>query len=317
MDNLSKDMEKEINKLALKKPRPPKRNRRWTVMFVGDHGKIISFGRFKGAAVAVILLLTAVVAAAICFYLLYHVKTRENLRLQSELESSQQKLISLREEKDLLMVRLVLAESKKTSDSSQTIDKNIAKPSQKTEAAGTSNTPILVASSGPKTTALKTNTEANDDKERLISTTETTAVNASEKSSKDQKSQVVTAEDFVVQHDPSTNRLTVTFLLKKTEFDIETTSGRAFVTLQQDRNDPKRWLTMPSTPLVSGKPSQINRGQYFSIARFKPMKFERIIKADQSDYQYAVIHIFSTTGELLLEKGFPIKVLKRTAASGA
>ena len=316
MDNVPKDMEREINKLALKRPRPPKRTRCWTVMLVGNHGKIISFGRFKGAAVAVILLLTVVVAAAICFYLLYHVKTRENLRLQSELESSQQKLISLREEKDLLMVRLVLTESKKTSDSSQTIDKDIVKSPGKTESAGTAGTPIL-ESSEPKTTALKTNTKANDDKERLISTTETTAANASEKSSKDQKSQVVDVENFAVQYDQSTNRLTVAFLLKKTAFDIETTSGRAFVTLQQDRNDPKRWLTMPLTPLVSGKPSQINRGQYFSIARFKPMKFERIIKADQSDYQYAVIHIFSTTGELLLEKGFPIKVLKRTAASGA
>ena len=78
--------------------------------------------------------------------------------------------------------------------------------------------------------------------------------------------------------------------------------------LKHDRDDRKQWFAIPSVSLVSGKPSRIRRGQYFSIARFKAMKFQHKYSGDPKRFQYVTVFIYNADEKLLLESEFPITV---------
>lgn len=274
-------------------------------MLVGDHGKIISFGRFKGVAFLSVLLCSVVIAALLGLYLLYKGKAAENLRLKNQLEASQNDLMSLREEKDLLLVRMVLAEAKKSPESGRPQAEPGEKAPQETvvQAAGEEVPGAAAAAPGADKKALK----SEKSEEPPVEPVRSEAPAPPDQTQQEEKLPIVDLENFAAGYDRSTGRVTATFLLKKIDPDMESVSGRAFVTLKFHPADQQQWVTMPSVSLDAGKPSPIKRGQYFSIARFKPMKFERSVSGRRTDVESATVFVFSTTGELLLQKELPVK----------
>ncbi len=109
MENISRDLRRR-----LKQPGSgarEKRRGRWTLLFVEDRGKVISLENIKGMMIAVILFLAAVTAAAAGFFFLYNRSEDRNTKLQKALMDSEQRAIPLRNEKDVLMARLVVAEA--------------------------------------------------------------------------------------------------------------------------------------------------------------------------------------------------------------
>ena len=92
--------------MSFAKPKRTKRpgsDRRWTLLFIGDHGNVITLKRFK-----VIVLTTAFVflltigAMAVLFFLNagFH---KENQEYKKRIEDSQKRIETLRHEKEILM----------------------------------------------------------------------------------------------------------------------------------------------------------------------------------------------------------------------
>ena len=101
-----------MNLKTFKKTSRRKADRRWTLLFIGDHGNVITLKRFKAIIFATgFLFLLAVVLLTVLFF--SNQKTRQKyVNLQNRLQRSQQQIETLRHEKEILMARLVLAESK-------------------------------------------------------------------------------------------------------------------------------------------------------------------------------------------------------------
>jgi len=110
MENIQRNLEKEVARLRL--PKLSKKDRHWTFLLVGDHGEILSVRWFKGLAIALALVLVVAVVVLFRMGFIYKSATEENKNLKQALADSQQRVVSLRNEKDLLGVRLVIAESK-------------------------------------------------------------------------------------------------------------------------------------------------------------------------------------------------------------
>ena len=125
MKRLSGDRVKELNGIAV--PKPKKRADRWTLLFVGDRGKVIPVKRFKGLAITLTFTVFIALALAIGLYFMYNSKAEENESLINALGVSRQKVKSLQDDKELLMVRLVLAESKIKAVRIETEEKTIEK----------------------------------------------------------------------------------------------------------------------------------------------------------------------------------------------
>jgi hypothetical protein len=68
------------------------------------------------------------------------------------------------------------------------------------------------------------------------------------------------------------------------------------------------WLPIPWMPLVDGRPTGKKRGHSFGIKYFKTMRVSTRSPKFADKFQTASVYVFTKEGDLLLEKGFPIKL---------
>ncbi len=309
MKRLSVNRVKELNGITV--PKPKKRTNRWTLLFVEDRGKVIPVKGFKGLAITLTFTVFIVFALAVGLYFMYNSQAEENRSLINALGVSRQKLKSLKDEKELLMVRLVLAESKIKAGRIETEEKTIEK---KTVLSKDKNVSAAIKPPVPDIKkVVETVKEVPAEKEVLIAAVEEDEPDISAPSMPDAEPQMVRIEELIVLNTLENDNIKIKFKLRKIDQNTETISGHAFVILKHDRNDRKQWFAIPSVSLVSGKPSRIRRGQYFSIARFKIMKFQRKYSGDPNRFQYITVFIYNTDEKLLLEREFPIRVQEVTS----
>ena len=219
---------------------------------------------------------------------------------------SRQKVKSLQDEKELLMVRMVLAEAKIKADRIETEEKTTEK---KTDLSKDKYVSAAIKPPAPDIKkVVETVKEVPPEKEAAIAAVVGDEQDISEPSMPDAEPQMISIEDLMVLNTLEANNLKVTFKLRKSDQNTETISGHAFVVLKIDRDDRKQWFAIPSVSFVSGKPSRIRRGQYFSIARFKTVKFQHKYSGDPKRFQYVTIFIYNADGKLLLESEIPITV---------
>jgi hypothetical protein len=278
MEELKISLEKELNKRS--RPKPPKRTRRWTLLFVGEHGKIIPVTGVKPILILSALVLFFAVTAATSLYFINTAKVKENRQLIDALTASRRQVEALKHENDILTARLVLTEPETGKAQGETTEKRRDEPSKTADDAGTST-----ASVQPEEAPVNV---------------------APDVPAQEVQSGRVDVDHFKTSLEPYSNTLNVEFALKKIAPDSDSISGYAFVVLKDTESNQDQWLVFPSVGLSSGKPSPINRGQYFSIARFKWMKFTIDNLADMRRYEYATVFIFATEGALLMERDFPL-----------
>jgi len=289
MENLPRNLGKELNIRTL--PKPSKRTQRWTLLFVGNHGKVIPVTRFVELVIVSALALIAAVTAAAVLYIMYKGKVIENNALTDALADSRQKVAVLQDEKDKLMVRLVLTESSKKETLAINFDKT---PEKSPEITPRSDTMEKAVDSDID--ALRAKAQPEKSLASVPATISTQTTNSDQ----------VDVEDFSVFREPDSNTLRVEFQIKKTVPELESVSGYAFVVLKNTETADGQGLVFPPVDLISGKPSLIKKGQFFSIARFKSMKFEKNDLTDVERFNSAAVLVYDTKETLLMEKNFPI-----------
>ena len=101
-----------MNMQKPKKTKHPGADRRWTLLFIGDHGNVITLKHFKAIVIGIgSLFFIAVVLAAVLFF--QNQETlNQNKALHKRFADSEKHIERLRHEKEILMARLVRAEAK-------------------------------------------------------------------------------------------------------------------------------------------------------------------------------------------------------------
>ncbi len=119
MENLIIDMEKalDLNSLSnFPKSNPPKR-KRWNLLFIDDHGRVISFRHIRGCLILFSVILGVLISSIVCTYSLHKGIKKQNNNLQNAIELSQQKLKVMQQEIPALMLRLAEAQYRTSEDS--------------------------------------------------------------------------------------------------------------------------------------------------------------------------------------------------------
>jgi outer membrane biosynthesis protein TonB len=261
----------------VKPPRTTKAEKRWTLLFIGDRGKTITFHRFKSLVMLALLILLASAAVSGWFWYLYDNARIESRILNEKMENLEQALASARNEKDILTARLVVAESK----AEQTIAKVIAEKPVK---------PPVKRTPKPSQPVEK---PAADKLEPVMS---------------------VVAENFLVFYEPDVNTLSVQYKIRNTGSKEQPVSGRSVVILKDGEENPKKWLVLPWVPLESGKPEG-DKGRSFSIYNFRTMRFKANDQIGPDQYKKAWVYVFLMDGTLLLEKEFPVGIKSVTVSA--
>ncbi|MEX1346488.1 MAG: hypothetical protein AB1Z31_02050 [Desulfobacterales bacterium] len=264
---------------------------RWTLLFIGNRGKPITIKRFKGMVLITLCGLGLVIALAVGLYWWNRSILQEKNLLDSKLQELTEQNQELRHERDILLTRLVIAESRALEKQDSVLERQSDE-----EPPGQTGQVIYDSVSSPPP-AMTTTNNGDQIKVKAQPDAESTAAGLS-----------VAIEDFKLSVKSSNNSLRVRFKLKNTSSDSRHVSGHAIVVLKGEKIQENQWVSLPGISLIGGKPTGKQQGNAFGIKNFKMMQFTANKSRSPELFQTASVYVFAKTGELLLEQDFPVKL---------
>jgi len=267
-------------------PKPYEPDKRVRVIIVDSFGEMKS-GEYLKFLVKFLSLITFVsVFAGVLFYYLYTGLSQEAGLTKKKLTHAQKKVIELTREKEMLMARLVI------SGKDPVIKK--VNEQEKTLPVATIEEKFPIPPESEKTNK---SLMENQDKINLNSPEnqlETEAQRGVEKT--------VDLEKFTVIKDGKTGELLVRFDIRNISKEAGDVSGRIFIVLKPDNDFEEQLLVVPKSAIKNGIPTEYRKGQYFSIASFKPVKFRIKHPGDSEFYKKASVFVFNEQADLIFEK---------------
>lgn len=270
--------------------RPIKRDRYWSVMLVGDHGRIIPFRRFKGIAISVVGGLVLAVLVIIGLSIAYMLQASTIDKLKTAVEESTRQIAKLRDEKDLLVATLVVnnktpikekkSEPSTSDNPAEKEDKNITakvapKPEKQTAAAASKPSPE------PKPAPEKKPAQPvhlNADIRR-----------------------------FNIEYRSQQNLLRCDFRIYNTSKPKSALVGRSVVVFKNMDEPPIKWLAVPRVQLADGVPDG-KHGKSFKINNYRTMTFKAYGLKPPVRFNAASIYVYTSEGKLLLNREIPINI---------
>ena len=292
MDNRSKVKQIETGQ---SRPKPYKQNRRARIIIVDDFGEMKS-GEYLKFFVKLLSIISCVcILAGSLFYHFYTGLSRETRIIKERLTLAEKKVFELTREKEILMARLVLsgkdpviAKEKEEALPVATIEEKFP-ASPVPEGEDRINDPLKEDHE-----KIKMNTPLNKMDDLSDTPFETESPRIIEKT--------VDLEKFTVVKDGETGDILVRFDIRNISKKAGDVSGRIFTVLKPDTDYEDQWLVVPKSAIINGIPSEYRKGQYFSIAHFKPVKF-RVKHPGYSDfYKRASVFVFNEQEDLIFEK---------------
>ena len=282
--------------MSIHKPKTSKRpgaDRRWTLLFIGDHGNVITLKHFKAIVIVIGSLFVLAVVLAIVLFFQNQGVLKQNKDLQKSFTDSRKQIEKLRHEKEILMARLVRAEAKTKENVAE--ERQI--PQEKKVAQPTATPPQVASKPKPVKTVEKKSAvpQAAPPKPAPAETDEAEPVIS------------VAVENFKVSRESGNKNLNAQFKIKNTSTAPQRAAGRIVVVLKGDDLQVDQWLVMPAVALAGDKPSG-KRGKSFSIQRFLTMNLTSKAPHYADQFQSAAVYVFTNTGELLLERDFSVNL---------
>ncbi|MEH0019076.1 MAG: hypothetical protein V6Z89_05455 [Desulfobacter sp.] len=117
----------------------------------------------------------------------------------------------------------------------------------------------------------------------------------------------VAVEKFEVLQGNTRDELVVKFDIRNISDRPGGISGRIFTILKPEKKGEDAWVVVPRASLESDVPTPFRRGQYFSISRFKPVKFTIKNQALPGSFDKAAVYIFNDDGKLMFKTDMNIK----------
>ncbi|MCU0603668.1 MAG: hypothetical protein MUC33_13525 [Desulfobacterales bacterium] len=265
--------------------------RRWTVLFIGDHGKVVAFKRIK---TVVGLTLAALVAALAAVAVLLVVNQRLHGRgrdLQQRLEESRRQIESLSHEKDLLTAHVFLVETKMKETLS-----GVGRPAG--DLKRTPAEPEKRAASTPPPTEAAAEENADGAAE--------TASPGPEARPPINSGDAVAVEGFGAKYNPVRQSIDIKYKLVASSPGRKPVAGHVIVVFKGERVDPEAWLAMPRVELPKGRPSGAQKGYTFSISHSKAFAQTLPVPKSIPGFTTAVLYVFSHEGQLMLAREYAV-----------
>lgn len=258
--------------------RGSKTETQWDIMFVSDKGRVVRIKDFKRQVVLLLLtLLAALIIILCCLILLIGEKTTVD-RLKSSLARSQETITELVDENDALVARLVALQKAKEKIS------------------GTAKTTIPGIDSASTSASVGQENKLKDGNDQT-----------------ENNGAIVAVDNLSVAMIAGTDQIKINFAISKIDEQRQYVSGRVFVVLKSQNDEGLRQV-IPPVSLINGAPTRINAGQFFSIARYKPVIMTTRTDYKPDDFQKATVLIFTPEGEPIFKKTFTITVRMVAAA---
>jgi uncharacterized coiled-coil protein SlyX len=267
-----------------------KRDRYWSVMLVGDHGRIIPFRRFKGIAIAVVGGLILAVLVIIGLSIAYMLQANTIDELKASLEESTRQIAKLRDEKDLLLAKVVV--TNKTPTKEKTSEPSTANNTAKKEDKN------ITAKAAPK-----------PEKQSAQAASKPSSETKPPPEKKPPKPVQLNADvrRFNIKYQSPQNLLKCDFRIYNTSKPKHALAGRSVVVFKNMDEPPIKWLAVPTVQLADGVPNG-NQGKSFKINNYRTMTFKAYGMKPPVRFNMASIYVYTSKGKLLLNREIPINI---------
>ena len=282
MEEPSREKEKELTGSA--KSARTRMSRHWQILFVDDHGKMVTVKWLKPFVMGLIVLLMVSLGVSITFLSFYMTGSAKTRAMQSRLKQSEERIKSLRYELDILMARVVLAESKYGFPGIKKTKEKAARPPDTASADKMAG----------KSTSRGDTPQGNSKKSKPLNPPGDVAG--------------VLVKDLTITHEVPDNLLRVNLTVRNKKSDLSTVAGYIFVILKGNEGNQKGWFTIPSASLVDGRPDEIKKGQYFKISRYKTISFKVQRQMKPERFKIVSIYVYGPEGNMLFEETRPLTI---------
>lgn len=273
---------------TLKTGKRSNQDRRWTLLFIGNHGRTVTLKRFKGIVIVAFVVLFVTIGVSVGLFAWNLKIIMDNHALKDDLKKLNNRIDALRHDKDILMTRLVVAESRVQETLGGKADEPAPDKSDKQEQS------ISDKDVGHNQPAIK-KTEPSSPIQ----------VESQQNIASSELGLSVAVENFIISNQSDDNRLKAMFKVKNTSPNSRKVSGHIVVVLKGEQTG---WLPIPWMPLVNGRPTGKHRGHSFGINYFKTMRLSTRAPESPEKFETATVFVFTREGDLLLEKQYPIKL---------
>jgi len=269
-------------------------SRRWHFLLVGEHGQIKSVKKFRGLAITAIGVVVVAVIGIAGLGFLYVRAVAHNTGLNHRIAAMKQQVAATQAEKEILMARLVIAETKIAGDPQATTASSV-EPDAAPETAHAPTVAIPAVKSKRDTAVVPSASKSAG------------PPGIDPSSSPAETGIAVAVEDFKATLDTYQNILTLEYKVRNTKTDGTQVAGRTVLILKNSELDINTWVVLPEVKLVDGRPTG-EKGQPFRISRFRVAKFAVEGYAEPSQFDKASVFVYTKTGELVLEKEFTVQI---------
>ncbi|MES0349855.1 MAG: hypothetical protein ABUK19_03965 [Desulfobacteria bacterium] len=265
--------------------------RSWTIVLIGDLGKIVSLHLTKPLLLASTACLALIFAVFIYSAVSYRSVRSENKALSKDLDRLSAKLRSAEETREEALVRLMLVEERAGQAAGKTV--NDAEQQTKDKASqATDQTP-------PATAGAKARAQEKP-RPTLSSTAETDKVAPPTPAAR------VSVRNLEIWLEPNNNEFKFKFKVQNTDRQRGKVAGYAFLVLKPKGDSGRPPRVFPVTPLKNGKPNNFKNGHHFSIARYTFVRGTLAEVSTIAPFETAKIYVYSDTGDFLLEEVFNV-----------
>lgn len=276
---------------------------------VGDHGQIIPFRRVKGIAITLITLATLAILAAVGLGFWGAWLRVQNADLETELEDVRQSVRRLKDEKDLLMAKVVILETHNQKGA------QVAKPAKEVQGSTAAKSVTASKSSGkPQTTPHKPAKSAAPVTKPQRTQSSSSPSEAPKAIAAPKVPAIPTASvavsAFIADHRPRNHTLSARFQIKNTGPRGQRVAGRCVLVLKNAVKSDMEWVSVPHVSLISGRPNG-KQGRAFKIANFMTLKMQTERVPDNFAFETGTLYVFDNAGKQLLEKEVPVQLSYR------
>jgi hypothetical protein len=277
-----------------------KRDRSWSLLMVGDHGQIIPFRRVKGIAIALITVATLAILAAVGLGLWGGWLRVQHAALRSELEASREAVQKLRDEKDLLMAKVVILETQTRTEKKQTTSEKAPAADTKAVEKEVLEAKTVSAPAGEKKGAQVAKTAVKPEKREVVAPPMAAAP----------PTPIVAVSGFIADHSPRRDTLSARFKIQNVGARGRKISGRCVLVMKNEVESDRPWVSVPHVSLISGRPNG-KQGRTFRIANYMTLMMRTREVPDNFAFETGTLYVFDDAGQQLLEKQVPVQLRYR------
>ncbi len=317
MEDISRELEKEIESYS--SPARIKRKSATMLIAVDDFGKMKPADWIKKFLVVLVVISIFFFLTTIQFYRLYSNYKAECISLRTNLDLAEKKVKNSIKEKEFLMAKLVMSDKKpvklkieEKKNITKIIESKVVKVVKKRQIP---SAPTSLNKSGSIQGAQKklqkyrnqppkdiTQAPQKDIQNEIIKP----APSEAEPEQKNIKN--VGIDRFVITKDKDTGDVFINFRVLNIASEQGDASGRVFVLLWSKNKSDMNKLVVPTVPLKDNMPAIPRRGQYFSIAHFKSVKFKIRNIPNPELFDKATVFVFGKENKLILNEEINISI---------